>query len=246
MALSIPRFTTQSFTGALARQPDNTERAAWLAALNAKVDTPARLLTEAQSKVGGLFESSEYVARGRTDEEYVSDLYLGFFAHVSDPTGQTFWESQVAATSRAAVLGNFKNSDEFRARAASLYKEPSADVPAFPSTRYGGPQPARIRPAPPDFQPLHYTHTFEDKSISVGSTGDVPIYAWEISYSGLFPWEAQILDDHYEAARHEEFPFVFVDREGRAWDGVRYSSYEASHEQVWMQERTVKLIRYPN
>src|SRR5688500_9685774 len=104
MPLSTERFTRLAHTGALSRHPTDPELSAWSAALVPLMDSPAALLLEAGDLVGGLFESAEYVALSTTDAQYVADLYLAFYARVSDAEGQTFWEDAVAADGRAAVL----------------------------------------------------------------------------------------------------------------------------------------------
>lgn len=248
MPLSTERFSTTAFTGALSRRPTAPELSAWLAALNPKIDTPAPLLIEAQSRVGSLFVSTEYTALSTTDAEYVEDLYLAFFGHVADAPGQAFWEAEVASTSRAAVLGNFKSSDEFKARVASLFAEASTDVPPFPVEALGGPRPSKRRALPPDYKALNTKHTYADKGVSINTTGDVPPLKWEEDYSDslLHEFEKDILLEHYRQARHDELAFDYIDPEGNLQTGVRYESFETDHEKTWIHRAKVMLVKYPS
>lgn len=248
MPLSTSRFSITAHTGALSRRPTDPELAAWLAALNPKIDTPAPLLAEAQERVGDLFESAEYIALSTTDPEYVEDLYLAFFGHVADAPGQSFWEDAVAADGRAAVLAAFKVSDEFRTRVASLYAEPSTTVPAFPVLALGGPRPSKRRPLPPDYKSLSTKHTYADKSISTNTTGDVPMLRWEEDYSEslLDELEVGILRAHYNAARHDELTFDYIDPSGILRTGVRYESYDDDFDKEWIQRAKLTLVKYPS
>lgn len=248
MPLSTTRFTITAHTGALSRRPTDPELAEWTAGLDSKMDTPGPLLTEAQTRVADLFESAEYIALSTTDPEYVEGLYLAFLGHVGDAAGQAHWESEVVSTSRADVLVAFKVSDEFAARAASLYAEASTTVPPFPVEALGGPHPSKRRAFPPDFKSLVTKHTYGDKGISTNTTGDVPVLRWEEDYSDslLSEWEVDILREHYNAARHDELTFDYTDSKGILRTGVRYESYEDDFEKTWIQRARVTLVKYPS
>jgi hypothetical protein len=206
------------------------------------------LLAEAQDRVADLFESAEYLALATTDPEYVAGLYLAFFGHVADAPGQSFWEDAVAADGRSAVLVAFKVSDEFRARVASLYAEPSSSVPPFPVEALGGPHPSKRRALPPDYKSLVTKHTYADKGISTNTTGDVPVLRWEEDFteSLLDELEVDILREHYNAARHDELTFDYTDPKGILRTGVRYESYDDDFDKEWIQRAKVVLVKYPS
>lgn len=115
-------FTYKAFTGVLDRVPTTTEEDAWIAALEAAFAiSQAALLTEAKSRINGLFTGAAYLARLRTDDQFIEDLYLGFLARVSDPGGKAFWLTALASTTRDALRVTFQNSGtEFSARVAAL------------------------------------------------------------------------------------------------------------------------------
>lgn len=247
MPLSTERFTRLAHTGALSRQPAAGELSDWTGALGPLVDSPAALLAEAGSLVAALFNSAEYTALATSASAYVEDLHLAFFGRVPTSDEQTYWQAQITATSRAAVLALFQVSTEFSTRVASLYAEPSASVPAFPTEELGGPHPSKRRALPPDYKPLVSKHTFEDKGISTNTSGDVPILRWEEDYSDslLDETEVQILREHYEQARHDELTFAYTDPGGILRTGVRYESYEDDFDKEWIQRARVNLIKYP-
>jgi hypothetical protein len=59
--------------------------------------------------------SAEYAARGRTDAQYVDDLYRTFYQRDPDTDGQNFWLGQMAnGLNRDAVLLGFMFSPEFQ------------------------------------------------------------------------------------------------------------------------------------
>lgn len=247
MPLSTERFTITAYTGALSRRPDDTELSDWLAALNLLIDTPGPLLAEAQTRVADLFESAKYPALSTTTPEYVEDLYLAFYGHVADAAGQAHWEAEVGSVGRTNVLVAFKVSAEFLARVASLYAEPSTTVPPFPVEELGGPHPSKRRALPPDFKSLITKHTYGDKSISTNTAGDVPLLKFEEDYTDslLDEWEVDILREHYNAARHDELTFNYIDPKGILRTGVRYESYEDDFEKTWIQRAKIILVKYP-
>lgn len=108
-------FTDKAFFGALGRAPSGSERTDWINALEAARDTSsAALLALCQSRVTGLFESAEYIARARTDEQFIEDCYQGYLGRASDPGGFAHWLAELQTTSRAHILDAFRFSPEFQ------------------------------------------------------------------------------------------------------------------------------------
>jgi YD repeat-containing protein len=62
-----------------------------------------------------LFESAAYAGRGRTDSEYVSDLYGAYLMRNAslDPSGWSFWTGVVASSGRENVRRAFEESGDF-------------------------------------------------------------------------------------------------------------------------------------
>jgi hypothetical protein len=62
----------------------------------------------------GFYLSAEYQNRGRTDEEFVEDLYLGLFNRESDPLGKAHWLRRLGmGESRKSIIYGFSRSEEF-------------------------------------------------------------------------------------------------------------------------------------
>jgi hypothetical protein len=115
-----------AFNGALARQPTTAEYNDWQTALLAERDISAdAAVTEAATRIAGLFHSSEYTARARTDAEFVEDCYAAYLNRASNPEGFNFWLNDAATNGRDHVLEAFADSTEFHDRIGGV------DVPLF-------------------------------------------------------------------------------------------------------------------
>jgi len=107
-------LTDKAFFVALNRVPTTLERTDWITALtDARDESPEALLAECQSRVSGLFASGEYAARGRTDEQFVTDLYLAFLSRSPDSQGFADWMNTLQTQPRSFVIAGFANSTEF-------------------------------------------------------------------------------------------------------------------------------------
>jgi len=124
-------FTDKAFFGALNRAPTAGERDEWFEALlDARAVSQAILLAEGQSRVISLFESAEYDARNRTDEEFVGDCYRAFLRREADAEGLAFWLNDLTTFSppelaRTHILEAFSLSTEFAADCSD------SDIPTF-------------------------------------------------------------------------------------------------------------------
>lgn len=75
------------------------------------------MLTALQSIGATVFTSSEYSARGRSDTDFVYDLYKAYLFRDPDSGGWTFWTGVVASAGRDAVRDAFATSGEFIVKA---------------------------------------------------------------------------------------------------------------------------------
>jgi hypothetical protein len=108
-------FTDQAFWSVLNRAANTTEAAAWLnALLAAQADGNDALWAECQARQLSLFHSAEYLARARTDPEFVTDCYHSYLRRPPDDAGLAFWLDQVGLNGRDAVLDAFNQSLEFQ------------------------------------------------------------------------------------------------------------------------------------
>ena len=98
----------------------------------------------------------------------------------------------------------------------------------------------------PRWESLNTEHEYEDDGISVNGVGTTPAQDYELVYDGLTPLQAQVLDDHYDEARHNLNDFEFRDRDGNLHTNARYFSYaDPDHTKVDIQSRTIVLRVYP-
>jgi RHS repeat-associated protein len=81
----------------------------------------AQLLSTARFIARGLFESPEYVARGRLPEQYVTDLYNAYLQRGPDAGGLTHWVNNTNTLGPGATLNAFELSAEFSALSATVY-----------------------------------------------------------------------------------------------------------------------------
>jgi hypothetical protein len=110
--------------GALGRAPTGTELSTWSAALLAAYAVSlAAFIAEAKSLIEGLFNSSEYTARGRTDDQFVEDLYHAYLDRASDSIGKANWLISITDNGRPYVLNAFGIGTEFTDRMATIKAE---------------------------------------------------------------------------------------------------------------------------
>lgn len=109
-------FVKQLYIGALARNPDSTEWTDGIDDLESAFTTPLAIRVAMSALCTGVFTLAEYIARGRTDTQFIDDLYLGILGRVSDAAGHDYWFGQLAtqggALTRAAAAALFSSSSE--------------------------------------------------------------------------------------------------------------------------------------
>jgi RHS repeat-associated protein len=112
--LSLNQFIQDFYQRSLNRQPTAGELSSWASQLRQAYWQGPYQLIQASAAMGRvLFQSQEYANRGRTNSEYVYDLYWAYLRRTPDQGGWDFWTAQVAATSRPAVHEGFPYSQEF-------------------------------------------------------------------------------------------------------------------------------------
>jgi len=107
-------FTDKAFFGAFARVPSNLERSEWIDAVTEARETSTELLLEeCRTRVSDLFASAEYEARDRSDDEFVTDLYMAFLNRAPDTIGFANWMETIPIEGRPFVVAGFAFSSEF-------------------------------------------------------------------------------------------------------------------------------------
>ena len=111
---SAGSLITRYYQTILGRLPDSGGFGFWQGEI-ARVQGLGIDVKEAFRVMAGLyFYSPEYLGRGTSDGQYVTDLYRTFFNRVPDGGGQAFWLGQLAAgMPRAVALFDFLFSAEF-------------------------------------------------------------------------------------------------------------------------------------
>jgi RHS repeat-associated protein len=118
----IKRFVKNLYFNAFARDATTTELQNQIASLgSAGNQSHAQLLSTAKSVTRAQFESSEYTARGRTDTQFVTDLYNACLQRGPDSAGLASWVTNTINNGRGATLNAFEQSGEFAAIVSTLY-----------------------------------------------------------------------------------------------------------------------------
>jgi YD repeat-containing protein len=122
------QFVKDFYQGAMGRQPTAAELQDRAGRLN-QASGDSQLLAEAQGLGALLFTSAEYAARNRTDQQYVTDLYLGYLQRAPDSGGLNHWTNEIAGcgsnqqcrqVKRADVRAAFDQSLEFGEKVRNL------------------------------------------------------------------------------------------------------------------------------
>jgi hypothetical protein len=114
---------TDFYRGLLSRLPDSSGFNFWVGRFrSAQCQGQAAITNEVEAISSAFATSGEYAARGRTNAQYVGDLYNAFLRRGGDLAGVQFWINQVAtaAQTREQVRVQFKNSPEFQVRANAI------------------------------------------------------------------------------------------------------------------------------
>jgi len=114
---------TDFYRGLLSRLPDDAGFAFWLARFRAAQCLGGNAVNAEVESISSLFAgSAEYANRGRTNAQYVGDLYNAFLRRGGDLAGVLFWinELSTGARTRENVRQAFVASPEFQARVAAI------------------------------------------------------------------------------------------------------------------------------
>ncbi len=120
----IPQFVKRMYTIALGRTAENEGLYNNVLALVVKAVT-------AESAAKNFFTSQEYVMKGKSSAEYVTDLYSVFMNRAADAEGFAFWVAcldQYGMT-REEALSKFAESEEFKMIAALYGLDTRVEVP---------------------------------------------------------------------------------------------------------------------
>ncbi len=110
------------YRGYLFRLPDDSGLSYWMWQFRSAQCAGGNALATSAESISSLFQSSgEYAGRGRSNADFVADLYSAFLRRGGDLGGVQYWIGQLdAGASRDSVRRSFLASAEFQARLASL------------------------------------------------------------------------------------------------------------------------------
>ncbi len=113
---------TSYYLDILGRSPEPGGAEAWAAEVDRVVSLGIDIIEGFISVGKSFFNSAEYLARGRTDAQYVSDLYLSFLNRTPSQTEVDFWVGYLTGgASRNIVLNFFVFSPEFSAYIEGIF-----------------------------------------------------------------------------------------------------------------------------
>ena len=198
------------YRGIMSRLPDDAGFTAWLTAFRtAQCQGSPYVTTQSVAISAGFTTSAEYIARARTDAQYVGDLYNAFLRRGGDLEGVLFWINEISSgrRTRDQVRDAFVASPEFSGRVAAMVAEgcaiagyvadfdlagtliPAPTGPAGPSMcqHLGNPPPPRRGPGPCGAYPI------AAETRSTGMTGDNAIKAaWLYVLEDYYPGSPRI------------------------------------------------------
>jgi hypothetical protein len=111
------------YRGLLARLPDSGGFAFWKGQFQAaQCQNAAAVNAQVNSISSSFVNGAEYIGRGRTNTQYVGDLYNAFLRRGGDLTGVQFWINQLdsGAQSREQLRQQFIASPEFQSRVQAI------------------------------------------------------------------------------------------------------------------------------
>jgi len=115
-------LVTHYYRSILRRAPDAGGKAFWEAEALRLQGLGANVNETWYAMATFFYFSAEYTALGRTDAEFVGDLYMTFFNRAADFGGLTFWTGQLAqGMPREVVLVSFMFSPEFQSFTQAIF-----------------------------------------------------------------------------------------------------------------------------
>jgi hypothetical protein len=128
-----PTLVDHYYTSILKRTPDPGGKAYWESEVE-RTQTLGIDIKEAYMVMSGnFFTSAEYLGFGRTDEEFLTDLYLTFFNRDPDSGGLSYWLGELSSgSSRDMVMYFFMFSPEFNSFMSDLFGDTTTRAEIYP------------------------------------------------------------------------------------------------------------------
>ncbi len=121
-AANVSAVVTGYYETILGRSPDSGGLSFWTGEANRVVALGADVREVFFAMSISFFSSAEYLAKGTSDTQYLTDMYRTFFIREPDGPGLAFWQGELnAGISRSALLMSFLFSTEFSNQMTSLF-----------------------------------------------------------------------------------------------------------------------------
>jgi hypothetical protein len=109
------------YRGFLNRLPDTGGYNGYLGLMRTAQCTGAQAVRDLSHQIAlGFIESAEYALRGRTDSQFVEDLYDGILRRGALPSEVSYWVTFLGTGTRAEALQYFTDSPEFQIRVQAV------------------------------------------------------------------------------------------------------------------------------
>jgi hypothetical protein len=110
------------YRGILSRLPDTVGFNYWLGQMRAAqcAGSAQQIRDLAHQEALGFIQSTEYIAMGRTNGQYVEDLYDAVLRRAAEPNGLAFWLDYLSTHTREQALQGFTDSNEFKTRVQAV------------------------------------------------------------------------------------------------------------------------------
>jgi hypothetical protein len=109
------------YRGILSRLPDTMGFNYWLGLMRTAQCTGAQQVRDLSYQIASLFVgSAEYGARGRTNSQFVEDLYDAILRRTAAPWEINYWVTYLGTATREQALQGFTGSAEFQTRVTAV------------------------------------------------------------------------------------------------------------------------------
>jgi Domain of unknown function (DUF4214) len=112
------------YRAAFHRLPDDTGLPGWLAPIRSNCQNPAQQAANARNFMRGVFNSQEYSNLGRSNEQFLGDMYDAVLRRYPEIAGWNGWLAIInSGASRSSIIDGIVNSDEFAIRTNGIYAQ---------------------------------------------------------------------------------------------------------------------------
>ena len=112
------------YRAAFHRLPDDTGLPGWLAPIRANCQNPSQQATAARNFMRGVFNGQEYALLGRSNEQFLGDLYDAVLRRYPEIAGWNGWLAYInSGVDRPTIVDGIVNSGEFANRTNGIYAQ---------------------------------------------------------------------------------------------------------------------------